>query len=125
MNIIITKTDDNPIYLQIEQQIQSMILRGDLKEGDALPSMRNLAKELRISMITTKRAYEDLERDGYIESYTGRGSFVKIQNMDYLQEAVRKQMEELLEQAIDKGKSIGMTKKELFDLLEMLLDESE
>ena len=73
MDIIITNNSDYPIYAQIKDQIKTMILNGELKEGDALPSMRLLSKELRISIITTKRAYEELEREGYIESYTGKG----------------------------------------------------
>ena len=81
MNIIISNTSSVPIYEQIEQQIKDMIVSGKLEEGEMLPSMRFLAKELRISLITTKRAYEELERDGFIESYTGRGSFVKAQNL--------------------------------------------
>ena len=77
MDIIISNNSNSPIYEQITTQIKEMILNGILQEGDALPSMRTLAKDLRISIITTKRAYEDLERDGFIESFTGRGSFVK------------------------------------------------
>ena len=76
MDIIITNSSGEPIYLQITSQIKDMIMRGEVKEGDALPSMRNLAAQLRISVITTKRAYEDLEREGFIESYSGKGSFV-------------------------------------------------
>ena len=75
MNIIISNSDKTPIYEQITQQIKDMIMSGSLKEGDALPSMRYLAKELRISMITTKRAYEELERDGYIVSYRAYGAY--------------------------------------------------
>ena len=81
MNINISNSSGEPIYLQIANQIKTMILEGKLKEGEALPSMRILATELRISFMTTKRAYEELERDGFIESYTGKGSFVKAQNL--------------------------------------------
>ncbi|MBQ8378840.1 MAG: GntR family transcriptional regulator [Oscillospiraceae bacterium] len=86
MNINISNASGEPIYLQIVNQIKTMILEGKLKEGDALPSMRILATQLRISFMTTKRAYEELERDGFIESYTGRGSFVKAQNMELYRE---------------------------------------
>ena len=82
MDIIISNVSGEPIYTQIVRQIKTMILEGTLKEGDALPSMRNLAMQLRISVITTKRAYEELERDGFIESYTGKGSFVRAQNKE-------------------------------------------
>ena len=104
MNIIITNNSDKPIYDQIKEQIKEMILSGELKEGDALPSMRLLAKELRISIITTKRAYEELERDGYIESYTGKGSFVKGINHDVVREGVLSEIEELFEVAVGKAR---------------------
>ena len=91
MNINISNSSGEPIYLQISNQIKTMILEGKLKEGDSIPSMRVLATELRISFMTTKRAYEELERDGFIESYTGRGSFVKAQNLElYKEEQIRR-----------------------------------
>ena len=86
MDIIISNSSGEPIYQQISQQIKAQIMSGELKEGDLIPSMRNLAVELRISVITTKCAYEDLEREGFIESYTGKGSFVKAQNAELLRE---------------------------------------
>ena len=82
MDIILSNSSNDPIYLQIVNQIKAMILSGELAEGEALPSMRNLAMQMRISVITTKRAYEELEREGFIESYTGKGSFVKGQNAE-------------------------------------------
>lgn len=123
MDIIISNTSSQPIYMQIEQQIKEMILQGHLQVGDALPSMRTLAKDLRISMITTKRAYEDLERDGFIESYTGKGSFVKAQNTDFLRENVLTQVEELLMQAVEKGRSIDITREELQEMLLIIYEE--
>ncbi|QAT43933.1 GntR family transcriptional regulator [Aminipila luticellarii] len=86
MNIIISNSNSQPIYEQIVHQIKNQILTKDLVAGDALPSMRLLAKELKISVITTKRAYEELEKEGFIESYTGKGSFVKAQNEQQLRE---------------------------------------
>ena len=83
MDIIISNSSNDPIYLQIVKQIKAMIMSGELKAGDPLPSMRNMAMQMRISLITTKRAYEELERDGFIESYTGKGSFVKAQNQEF------------------------------------------
>ena len=94
MNIILSNSSGVPIYEQIEEQIKSQIMTGDLKEGDALPSMRVLAKDLKISIITTKRAYEDLERDGFIESVTGKGSFVKGINSDMVKENMMFAIEE-------------------------------
>ena len=109
MDIIISNTSGAPIYEQIEVQIREMILRGELKAGDALPSMRTLAKDLRISMITTKRAYEELERDGFIESFTGRGSFVKAQNKELLRERVLAETEEYFAKGIQIDLDAGLT----------------
>ena len=95
MDIIISNSSGVPIYEQIEEQIKSQIMMGELVEGDALPSMRLLAKELKISIITTKRAYEDLERDGFIESVTGKGSFVKGVNSDMVKENMMFAIQEL------------------------------
>lgn len=124
MNINISNASGEPIYLQIVNQIKTLILEGRLKEGDALPSMRNLATELRISFMTTKRAYEELERNGFIESYTGRGSFVKAQNMELYREEQLKAIESLLAEAGDKARKCGITMEELHDLLD-LVNEGE
>ena len=123
MDIIITNSSNDPIYLQIVNQIKSMILSGELKAGEALPSMRNLAMQLRISLITTKRAYEELERDGFIESFTGKGSFVKAQNKELLREENLKAAEELMSQAVDKAKAGGVTLDEMLELLRMIYEE--
>ena len=92
-------------------------MNGELSPGDALPSMRNMATQMRISLITTKRAYEELERDGFIESYTGKGSFVKAQNMELMREENLKQIEDLLSQAVQKAHTSGVSLKELTQLL--------
>lgn len=123
MDIIIRNSDKTPIYEQITRQIKDMIMDGTLKEGDALPSMRYLAKELRISMITTKRAYEDLERDGFIESYVGKGSFVKGANQDFIKEQNRKEMEAFLELACEKAKLSGVTQAEMTELLSVFFGD--
>lgn len=123
MNIIISNADKAPIYEQITRQIKEMIMNGTLKEGDALPSMRFLAKELRISMITTKRAYEELERDGFIESYVGKGSFVKGANQDFIREKNCKEMEEALLTAVDKAKLSNVSLKELQEMLTLFYEE--
>lgn len=120
MNINISNASGEPIYLQIASQIKTLILEGKLKEGDALPSMRNLALELRISFMTTKRAYEQLEEDGFIESYTGKGSFVKAQNMEIYREELIKALEALLMEAGDKAKKCGITMEELHELLDLV-----
>lgn len=120
MNINISNADGKPIYLQIADQIKTQILEGRLKEGEMLPSMRNLALELRISFMTTKRAYEELERDGFIESYTGRGSFVKAQNMELFREEQIKAIEALLVDAGEKARKVGLTMDELHELLDLV-----
>ena len=112
MHIIIRNTGDVPIYEQIVTQIKSAIVSGELTEGEALPSMRLLAKELRISLITTKRAYEELEREGFIVTMTGRGSFVAAKNLELLREEGRKRVEALLTQAADAALSACCRKDE-------------
>ena len=124
MNINISNASGEPIYLQIVNQIKTMILEGKLKEGDALPSMRILATQLRISFMTTKRAYEELERDGFIESYTGRGSFVKAQNMELYRVEQIKAIESLLTDASEKARTCGVSMAELHQLLD-LVNEGE
>ena len=125
MDIIITNNSEKPIYDQIKEQIKEMILKGELKEGDALPSMRLLAKELRISIITTKRAYEELERDGYIESYTGKGSFVKGIKHEVVREGVLYEIEELFEAAVGKARLAKLSYEELEQRLKLLYEESQ
>lgn len=120
MDIILSNSSGIPIYQQISSQIKGLIINGTLKEGDALPSMRTLAMELRISVITTKRAYEELEHDGFIESYTGKGSFIKAQNPDLLREENLKQIEALLAQASEKAKQSGISLDELKEMTEII-----
>lgn len=123
MDIIITNTTDAPIYDQIKEQIKAQIVNGELKQGEALPSMRLLAKELKISIITTKRAYEELEREGYIESYVGKGSFVKSVNSDAIKEQMLYEIQSLFETAMDKAKLAGISREELEELLSALYQE--
>ncbi len=125
MDIIISNSSGVPIYEQIEEQIKSQIMIGELQEGEALPSMRVLAKELKISIITTKRAYEDLERDGFIESVTGKGSFVKGINREIVRENVLFTIQELLENAVDKAILGQISKEELQEIIELLYDEKQ
>ena len=123
MDIIISNLSNDPIYLQIVSQIKGMIMSGELSPGEALPSMRNLAMQMRVSLITTKRAYEELERDGFIETYTGKGSFVKAQNAEFLREENLRQAEELLQKAVEKAKMSGISLEELADIMKMLYNE--
>ncbi|MCI8271004.1 MAG: GntR family transcriptional regulator [Erysipelotrichaceae bacterium] len=123
MNIIISNSSDKPIYEQITIQIKNLIMNDSLKEGDALPSMRVLAKELRISLITTKRAYEELERDGFIETVMGKGSFVAGRNKELIREESCRQMEELLGKAVDIAAANDISEEEMIEVLTLLYKE--
>jgi GntR family transcriptional regulator len=123
VDIVISNTNQRPIYEQITSQIKSMIVSGALHEGDALPSMRLLARELRISVITTKRAYEDLERDGFIETVSGKGSYVAGRNIELIREEQLRMAESHLQQAVDLAKSSGIPLSELSEILTLLYRE--
>lgn len=123
MDIIISNSSGEAIYEQIVSQIKAQIMSGKLSEGDALPSMRALAQSLRISVITTKRAYEELERSGFIVSVTGKGSFVKGQDKELVREEYLRQAEQLISQACDKARIGGITAEELHELVDILYAE--
>ncbi|WP_174614837.1 GntR family transcriptional regulator [Virgibacillus ihumii] len=123
MNIILSNSSKEPIYEQVKNQIKQSILRNELQEGDALPSMRGLAKELRISVITTKRAYEELEHEGFITSFVGKGSFVAGQNKDLLREKRLTMMEESLLEIVEEAKILDISRKELKQMLDILYEE--
>ena len=123
MDIFISNASGVPIYEQIVSQVKNLILNGALQEGEALPSMRLLAKELRISVITTKRAYEELEREGYIVSVVGKGSFVAPKNTELVREEKQRQVEEYLSQAAETAKTYGISLEELIEVLTMLYGE--
>ena len=120
MDIIISNSSDKPIYEQISGQIKNRIITGSLSPGDALPSMRQLARDLRISVITTKRAYEDLERDGFIETVGGKGSFVAPRNMEFIREEQLRKAESFLQNAVDTAKQGGISLGELTETLSLL-----
>ncbi|MCF3944715.1 GntR family transcriptional regulator [Oceanobacillus alkalisoli] len=123
MQIIISNSSKEPIYEQISKQIQSKILSGELTEGTALPSIRQLAKDLRISVITTKRAYEELEKGGFIYLIVGKGSYVAEQNLEMIREKKLRVIEEQLSAVISNSKEIGLPYEELQDLLKLLYEE--
>lgn len=120
MELYISNVGGEPIYAQITRQIKDKILAGELKEGDALPSIRLLAKELRISVITTKRAYEDLEAEGFIRTMPGRGSFVAPQNPELHREESLKQVEGHLQNAIEAARRGGINLAEVSETLQLL-----
>ncbi len=123
MNIIISNSSGRPIYEQITSQIKGMIMNGTLKPGDPLPSMRLLAKELRISVITTKRAYEELERDGFITTIVGKGSFVREADQEFVREERLKAVEGHLQAAVDAARQCGMEEQEVIEILQLLFKE--
>ena len=125
MNIIIINLNGKPIYEQIASQIKALIISGQLHEGDMLPSMRLLAKELRVSVITTKRAYEELEREGFITSQTGKGSFVAGKNAELVREAQLQKLEEQLTQAIETARIGNVSLEELQEMLALLYGGEE
>ena len=122
MEIYISNTSGVPIYAQITEQIRAKILSGELKEGEALPSIRLLAKELRISVITTKRSYEDLEQAGFIYTLPGKGSFVAEQNPEMHREEALRQVEGHLQDAIDAARRGGIAPEEVRETLNVLLE---
>lgn len=123
MNIFISNSGEQPIYEQITGQIKEMILRGELKGGDTLPSMRGLAKGLHISVITTKRAYEELERDGFIHTMVGKGSFVADANMEMMKEEQFRRIEEILAEGVALAKRSGIDCEELQEIIRMVYEE--
>ena len=123
VDIIISNSSGKPIYEQITDQVKEQIMAGALAAGDALPSMRLLAKELRISVITPKRAYEELERDGFLENVPGKGCFVAPQNRELLREAQLRRVEEKLTQAIEEARRGAVSLEELKEMLTELYQE--
>ena len=125
MKIIITNSSPDPIYEQLTKQIKAQIISGDLEEGEALPSIRKLARDLLISVITTKRAYEELEKEGFIDTVGGKGTFVAMQNKELLKEKKMQTVEEKLSLAVFDAKKLGITLNELKTMLSILYNEEE
>ena len=123
MNIVISNSGEIPINEQIASQIKSAVIAGEVKPGEPLPSLRFLAKELRVSVISTKRAYEELEREGYITSVPGKGSFAAEINRELLREEQYKRLEEHLNEAVDAARTAGISLGEMKELLETLYEE--
>lgn len=123
MEIIISSNTSKPIYEQITSQIKGMIMSGELKTGDAIPSMRALAKSIHVSVITVQKAYEDLQRDGFIETTVGRGSFVSASNKSFYQEEQQRKLEEHLQEAVDIARTSGIPLSKMLELLTMFYQE--
>lgn len=123
MEIIIRNTINQPIYEQISTQLKNQIIAGTLKPGEALPSIRALAKDLKISVITTKRAYEELEAQGFLNTIAGKGSFVAEKNLDLIREKRLQELEEHLQAAVELAKTCGISERELQEMLRILVEE--
>lgn len=122
MNILISNSSDEPIYLQIVNQIKEQIVKGELPESHSLPSIRSLAKELKISVITTKRAYDELENEGFIVTVAGKGSYVAAINKEMLRETKIKMIEEKMAEVISAANLVGLTLEELQEMLKLMYE---
>lgn len=125
MEIIISSNTGKPIYEQITSQIKAMIMSGQLHTGDPIPSMRSLARSIHVSVITVQKAYEDLQRDGFIETTVGRGSFVSAQNKEFYQEEQQRRAEEHLQAAADIARTSGIPLSKLLEILTLFYEEEE
>ncbi len=125
LKVIISNASSDPIYIQIMNQIRQSILNGELHAGDSLPSIRQLAKDLQVSVITTKRAYEELEKEKLIDSVVGKGCFVSGANKEFIREQRMKRLEEKMIEIIQESQEIGMTQQEVVDYLTLLFEEEQ
>lgn len=123
MTIIINNSSLQPIYEQIMIQIKEKIMKGELKEDDMLPSVRTLSKEIKVSALTVKKAYDELEQEGFILTVHGKGSFVTSANQELMLEEKKKEVEQLFEEAVRKGRSCGMNQQELTELYQLVLED--
>ncbi len=123
MEILLSNSSDKPIYEQITSQIKAMIMKGTLKSGDSLPSMRKLAKDLHVSVITAQRAYEDLQRDGFIDTVAGKGTFVAAQNKDFIREENLRNIETLLKKAAELARENDISIQQMTELLKIFYGE--
>jgi len=123
MKIIISNVSDKPLYQQIKDQIKAAILQRELKEGELLPSIRGLANDLHVSVLTTRRVYDELETEGFITTKIGKGSFVASENLELLQESKRRMVELQLTQAWNTAQSLGISKTELYSMMDLLFVE--
>lgn len=122
MKIIISNTADSPLYQQIEEQIKDAILKGDLVEGDPLPSIRGFANDLNVSVLTIRRVYEELEQEGFVTSQVGIGTFVSARNLDLLRDSKRRVVEQKMQDMIQTAKSLNITKEELNAMMDILYE---
>lgn len=125
MKILISNTSTRPLYEQIKDQLKDVILQGELAEGDALPSIRAFASDLKVSVLTIRRVYDDLEQEGFVTSQVGKGTFVSQGNVELLRDARRRRVEEKMAAMIADAKTLGITKEELSAMMDILYEEDE
>lgn len=123
MRIMISNTSDSPLYQQIKDQIKEAILREELVEGDSLPSIRAFANDLKVSVLTIRRVYEELEQEGFVTSQVGIGTFVATGNLELLRDSKRRLVEEKMLDMIQTAKTLNISKKELNDMMDILYEE--
>ena len=123
MKILISNTSDAPLYQQIKEQIIDAILKGELVEGDPLPSIRAFANDLKVSVLTIRRVYDDLEKEGFVNSQVGIGTFVSTSNVELLRDSKRRLVEQKMLEMIQTAKSLGITQRELNDMMNILFKE--
>lgn len=125
MNIVISNQSQDPLYLQIEKQIKAAILKGELKDGDLLPSIRVFASELNVSVLTIRRVYSDLENEGFVMSQAGLGTYIKHVNSELLQDAKYKVIEEKMKEVVETAKMLEISKQEVDEILTILYEEEQ
>lgn len=123
MKILISNTTDKPLYQQIEEQIKDAIFKGELKEGDALPSIRVFANDLKVSVLTIRRVYDELEAEGFVTSQVGIGTFISAGNLELLRDSKRRLVEQKMQDMIMSAKTLEISKQELMDMMDILYDE--
>lgn len=123
MKILISNTTDKPLYQQIEEQLKDAIFKGELKEGDALPSIRSFANDLKVSVLTIRRVYDELEAEGFVTSQVGIGTFISAGNLELLRDSKRRLVEQKMQDMILSAKTLEISKQELMDMMDILYEE--
>lgn len=123
MDIIISNTSGEPLYRQIAEQLKAAILSGELRAGDMLPSVRGLARELKISVITTTRAYQELGQEGWVSGVQGKGCYVLPQNTELVRETALKETEQLMREAVRRARAAGISAEEIFQIFQLMTEE--
>lgn len=123
MNIVLSNTSEKPLYQQIKEQIKSAILKGELKNGELLPSIRNFSTDLRVSVLTIRRVYDELEKEGFVKSQAGKGTFVLAGNTDLIKDTKRLIVEDKMFDMVSTAKTMGISKKELMDMMDIIYEE--